>query len=80
METLEAKTAAAAKAPTGNEARQPALGVLPLAVQHQRMLTLVADLLLENQQLSCKVARLEMELKKSERGLAAATRWTGMAF
>jgi len=62
------------------EIREPVAGALPLEVQHERLLTLVADLLLENQQLSCKLAQLEAELEKSRRGLKAATQWAGMLF
>lgn len=67
-------------AEVAGETPGPAEGLLPLKVRHERLLALVADLLLENQQLNCKVEQLEAALEKSERGLKAATPWAGMLF
>jgi len=62
------------------EAQKPLREVLPLEVQHERLLMLTADLLLENQHLSCKVERLEGLLETSEHMLRSATEWAGMLF
>jgi hypothetical protein len=60
------------------EAAERVPRMLPLEVQNRRLQALAADLILENQQLSGKVAQLEAELEKTVRGLKASTAWTGM--
>jgi hypothetical protein len=49
--------------------------ILSLQAQHDRLLTLVGELLEANQQLRFKVAQLERQAESAERGLAAATAW-----
>ena len=75
--TLATETASET-AQTTRETPKLAQTALPVSVQHERLLTLAADLLLENQQLSLKVARLEAELEKTHRALKAATHHSGL--
>jgi len=49
-------------------------------VQNQRLNALVSELIIDNQELRFKVARLEAELEKNERSLKASTAWAGMLF
>lgn len=67
-------------APSECETQEPMRLDLPLEVQHERLLALAADLILENQQMSGKVKRLEVELAEARRGLKAANAWAGMLF
>ncbi len=62
------------------EAKQPAMSVSPLVAEHQRLQKLVSELIMSNQELRFKVAGLEAELEKQQRGLKAATEWAGMLF
>jgi predicted RNase H-like nuclease (RuvC/YqgF family) len=65
---------------TAREAREQAESVSPLEVENQRLQTLVSELIMNNQKLRFKVAGLEAELEKSQRGLKATTEWAGMLF
>lgn len=65
---------------TQDEGRGLAVRALPHTAQHERLLTLAADLLLENQKLSLNLARLQAQLEEAERALQSATACAGMIF
>jgi len=67
-------------AKTVHKTQEPAQAASSLEEQNRRLQTLVGELILDNQELRFKMAHLEAELEKSERGLKAATQWAGMLF
>ena len=52
--------------------------LLSLEAQHDRLLTLVGELLEANQKLRFKVAELERKAESAERGLANAAAWAAL--
>jgi hypothetical protein len=52
--------------------------ILSVEAQHDRLLTLVGELLEANQQLRFKVAQLERQAESAQRGLADATSWAAL--
>ena len=67
-------------AQTVHGTQKQARGTLPLEVENQRLQALVTELILNNQELRFKLAGLEVELDRRERGLKAAAQWAGMLF
>ena len=65
-------------AKTVREIREPAKSALPLEAQHERLLALVADLLLENQRLSREIEWLEQKIAQLQKGQLGEMPWAGM--
>ncbi len=74
METMEKRAEAR------EMVNQAGAEVRPAKDEREPLQMLVGELLVENQRLRFRVAQLEQEAQRAERGLAEATKWAGIAF